>query len=133
MWLLMQENKINEFDNILSDCGFEYGVTSKISYYHFKKYLERAKKLEGWDETRFLKSLRISIGIDLRYIKDIHEGFIELGIININNGCIEFLGLKKENNRKRKKDSLEEKTQLQKDIDKHEEFKQEKEKEVEKE
>ena len=130
MWLLMQENKINEFDNILSDCGFEYGVTSKISYYHFKKYLERAKKLEGWDETRFLKSLRISIGIDLRYIKDIHEGFIELGIININNGCIEFLGLKKENNRKRKKDSLEEKTQLQKDIDKHEEFKQEKEKEV---
>ncbi len=122
MWLLMQENKINEFDNILSDCGFEYGVTSKISYYHFKKYLERAKKLEGWDETRFLKSLRISIGIDLRYIKDIHEGFIELGIININNGCIEFLGLKKENNRKRKKDSLEEKTQLQKDRDKHNEF-----------
>ena len=128
----MQENKINEFDNILSDCGFEYGVTSKISYYHFKKYLERAKKLEGWDETRFLKSLRISIGIDLRYIKDIHEGFIELGIININNGCIEFLGLKKENNGKKKKidrkepveqfKKLEEKTQLQKDRDKHNEF-----------
>ena len=122
----MSENKKNDFDDILSDCGFEYGVTSKISYYHFKKYLERAKKLNGWDETRFLKSLRISIGIDLRYIKDIHEGFIELGIIEINKGCIDFIGLKKENNGKGKREQKE-KTQLQKDIDKHEEFKQEKE------
>jgi hypothetical protein len=99
----LSENKKNEFDDILSECGFDYGTTSKISYQHFKKYLERAKKLEGWDETRFLISLRISIGIDMRYIKDIHEGFKELGMIGLNKGCIEFIGLKKQNNGKEKR------------------------------
>lgn len=103
----MSENKKNEFDDILSDCGFDYGAVSKVSYQHFKKYLERAKKLNGWDETRFLITLRISIGIDIRYIKDIHEGFKELGIIGINKGCIEFIGLTKENNGKKKKEVKE--------------------------
>jgi hypothetical protein len=126
---MLEANK-NEFDSILTECGFDCGTISKITYQHFIKYLERAKKLNGLNETRFLIGLRISIGIDIRYIKDIHEGFKELGIIEINNGCIEFIGLHKENNEKKKKGKIdkEEKTQLQKDIEKHEEFKKEKEK-----
>ena len=99
----MSENKKNEFDDILNYCGFDCGTTSKISYQHFIKYLERAKKLNNWSETRFLRSLRVSIGIDMRYIKDIHEGFVELGIIGIKEGCINFIGYSKENNGKENK------------------------------
>lgn len=85
------DNKQDEFDKILDYCGFTSGIHSRISHLHLKTYLLNAKKYDGFNENKFLSMMRISLGIDSRYIKDIHEGFVEFGIIKINKGCINYI------------------------------------------
>jgi hypothetical protein len=82
----------SEFDAILFNCGYG-SINSPVAREHLKTYLAMAKRFTGMEEHKFLDRCRIAVGINQRYVKEIHSGFLSWDIVQKSNGCIYFIGI----------------------------------------